>query len=123
MPQEPRANCSKEELEISVHKLQSGPLGGDQQIGAKIAEQEIDMLIFFWDPLKSQPHETDVKALLRIAAVWNIPVACNRASADFIISSPLLSNTYQRFHPSYQGYIDRTIASEEEPAGDMLIQR
>lgn len=91
----------EQELGISVHKLKSGPLGGDQQIGAKIAEQEIDMLVFFWDPLSSQAHETDVKALLRIATVWNIPVACNRASADLMIASPLVSSSYQRFLPAY----------------------
>lgn len=104
----------EEALEINVHKLQSGPLGGDQQIGAKIAEQEIDVLIFFWDPLASQPHETDVKALLRIAVVWNIPVACNRASADLMIASPLMSNTYQRLLPAYNNYLEREI--EEKTA-------
>ncbi len=94
-------------LAIPIHKLRSGPLGRDQQIGAMIAKGEVDVLIFFWDPLSLQPHEADVRALLRLAAVWNIPVACNRASADYIISSPLLSSTYQRFSPDYQAYNER----------------
>ena len=97
------------ELAIAVNKLQSGPLGGDQQIGAKITEGEIDFLIFFWDPLEPQPHDPDVKALLRIAVVWNIPIACNRASADFMISSSLMSSEYQRLPPNYEAYIGRTI--------------
>ncbi|MFL5625934.1 MAG: methylglyoxal synthase [Ktedonobacteraceae bacterium] len=100
----------EQELGVKVHKLQSGPLGGDQQIGAKISEQEIDFLIFFWDPLTQQPHDTDVKALLRIAVVWNIPVACNRASADFMISSPLMTGAYQRSRPDYERYTHRMTA-------------
>jgi methylglyoxal synthase len=94
-------------LGIGITKLQSGPLGGDQQLGALIAEGEIDFLVFFWDPLEPQPHDTDVKALLRLAVVWNIPVACNRASADFMISSPLMTSDYERQMPDYQSYVDR----------------
>jgi len=94
-------------LEVPVVKLQSGPLGGDQQIGSKIAEGQIDFVIFFWDPLEPQPHDPDVKALLRIAVVWNVPVACNRASADFMISSPLMSGPYERIVPDYDDYRNR----------------
>ena len=97
----------EDELGVGVQKLQSGPLGGDQQLGAMIADGAIDFLVFFWDPLEPQPHDPDVKALLRIAVVWNIPVACNRASADFMVSSPLMSNDYERETPDYQAYIDR----------------
>ena len=99
----------EQELGVEVHKLQSGPLGGDQQIGAKISEHELDLLIFFWDPLTQQPHDTDVKALLRIAVVWNIPIACNRASADFMISSPLMSGVYQPQQPDYEDYTGRLL--------------
>ncbi|PKN90490.1 MAG: methylglyoxal synthase [Chloroflexi bacterium HGW-Chloroflexi-7] len=92
----------EKELDFPITKLQSGPLGGDQQIGAKIVNNEIDFLIFFWDPLEPQPHDPDVKALLRMAVVWNIPMACDRATADFIISSPLMDSTYQRLVPDYE---------------------
>src|SRR4030066_1141776 len=89
-------------LELPVNCFKSGPLGGDQQIGAKIAEGDRDMEIFFWDPLEPHPHDVDVKALLRIAAVYNIPIACNRASADFIISSPLMNAAYERIVVDYE---------------------
>ena len=99
----------EKELGFKIIKLKSGPLGGDQQIGAKIVEGKIDFLIFFWDPLEPQPHDPDVKALLRLAIVWNILIANNRASADFMISSPLMDGEYDRLVPDYENYAARKI--------------
>jgi methylglyoxal synthase len=106
-------------LGFEIRKLQSGPLGGDQQIGAKIVSKEIDFLIFFWDPLEPQPHDPDVKALLRMAVVWNVPTACNRATADFMISSPLMDGEYDRLVPDYDEYRNRRIASAGTPEPSM----
>ena len=109
------------EIELKVNRLQSGPLGGDQQIGARIVDNEIDFLIFFWDPLEPMPHDPDVKALLRMAVVWNIPIACNRASADFMISSPLMDAEYDRLVPDYSEYQNRNIELGEGKDQDMDI--
>lgn len=98
---------SEDALGVGILKLQTGPLGGEQQLGALIAEGEIDFLVFFWDPLDPQPHDPDVKALLRLAVVWNIPIACNRASADFMVSSPVMHSDYKRQMPDYTAYVDR----------------
>ena len=85
-----------DELDLRVNRFLSGPLGGDQQVGAAIAEGRIDFVIFFWDPLEPHPHDVDVKALLRIAVVYNVPIACNRATSDFVLSSPLMGEEYER---------------------------
>jgi methylglyoxal synthase len=110
----------EEVLHIPVVKLQSGPLGGDQQVGARIAEGTVDLIIFFWDPLQPQPHDPDVKALLRIAVVWNIPAACNRASADYMISSPLLTSEYERRLPEYEDYRNRMVNARQ--TADAAVQ-
>lgn len=96
-------------LPLSIKKLSSGPLGGDQQLGALITEGRVDMLIFFWDPMQPQPHDVDVKALLRLAVLYNIPTASNRSTADFLISSPLFDNGYTRQERDYSTYIKRSI--------------
>jgi methylglyoxal synthase len=94
-------------LGLHVKTLLSGPLGGDQQIGALISEQKIDVLIFFWDPMTSQPHDTDVKALIRLGVVWNVPIACNRSTADFIIAAPMMHQPYECIVPDYTEYKSR----------------
>ena len=97
----------EEVLDMKIHLFKSGPYGGDQQVGGKIADGEIDVLIFFWDPLTQQPHDPDIKALLRLAVLWNIPVACDRATADFLISSPLFNAEYEHCVPDISGHMAR----------------
>jgi methylglyoxal synthase len=99
----------EKELKMKVNVVQSGPLGGDMQIGAQITEGRIDLLIFFWDPLEPLPHDPDIKALLRFAVLWNIPLACNRATADYIFTSPLLTSDYQRKIPQFKSYLERDL--------------
>lgn len=95
----------EQRLGLPVECMISGPLGGDQQIGARIAERRIDMLVFFWDPFEPQPHDPDVKALLRVAAVWNIPLAANESSADYLLSSPMLDEAHSLTIPDYSNYL------------------
>ena len=103
-----------EKTGLPVRRMISGPLGGDQQIGAMIAEGKLDMLAFFWDPLEQQPHDPDIKALLRIAVLYNIPIASNRSTADFLISSPLFVDDYNRILPDYQQRLEEAMEEEED---------
>lgn len=103
------AQLIEKEIDVKINRLQSGPLGGDQQIGALIAEGKVDLLIFFWDPLEPLPHDPDIKALLRLAVLWNIPLACNRTTADYIFSSSLLTGDYERVVPEFGEYLNRKI--------------
>ncbi len=102
----------EESLNRSITKLLSGPLGGDQQIGAMIATGDIDVVIFFWDPMEAQPHDSDVKALLRLCVAWNIPMACDRATADFIMTSPFMHEAYDSIIPDYSNYLHRNIKTK-----------
>lgn len=105
-------SLAAKKLNLPVFTFKSGPLGGDLQIGTAIIENEIDIMIFFWDPLQAQPHDVDVKALLRISVVYNIPLACNRSSADFLISSPLMETTYERFIVDYSQRFKKDYSAE-----------
>lgn len=102
----------EEHLGCRITKFLSGPLGGDQQIGSLIAQGQLDMLIFFWDPMNAQPHDTDVKALLRLSVTWNILLACDRATADFLVSSPHMNNAYITRLPDYTDYLTRDIEED-----------
>jgi methylglyoxal synthase len=104
-----KKKLEKEDMDFNITKLKSGPLGGDQQLGAMIAEGKVDVIIFLWDPMQPQPHDVDVKALLRIAVLYNIPTACNRATADFLISSSLIGQEYSSVTKDYESYITRDV--------------
>lgn len=109
-------NMISESTSLTIHQFKSGPLGGDMQIGARIAEGDIDFLIFFWDPLEPQPHDPDIKALLRLAVLYNIPTACNRSTADFLIASPFMSQPYNRILNEYDSHFKRIYPNR----GDIL---
>jgi methylglyoxal synthase len=118
----PTGTLLEQALGQPVIKFLTGPLGGDQQIGARIAEGKIDVLIFFWDPMEAQPHDPDIKALLRLAVAWNIPFACDRATADFIFTSPLMHGDYTVVPPDYSLYIDRLQQPQDQPLQRPLDQ-
>lgn len=103
------ALTSKTDMPLTITKLKSGPLGGDQQLGALIAEGEIDIMIFFWDPMQPQPHDVDVKALLRITVLYNLPTASNRSTADFMIDSVHFQQEYTPLKKDYRSYIHRDL--------------
>lgn len=107
-----KKKLEKEDIDLHITKLKSGPLGGDQQLGAMISEGKVDIIIFLWDPMQPQPHDVDVKALLRIAVLYNIPTACNRATADFLISSSLIGQEYTPVTKDYEAYIKRDVKLE-----------
>lgn len=102
-------NLMQKQLNVPVQSLISGPLGGDQQLGGLIAEGKIDVLIFFWDPFEPMPHDPDIKALLRVAAVWNIPIACSVSSANFLVTSPLFESEFERQIPDYEKYLQERL--------------
>jgi len=104
-----KKKLEKEDMDLNITKLKSGPLGGDQQLGAMIAEGKVDVIIFLWDPMQPQPHDVDVKALLRIAVLYNVPTACNRATADFMISSSLIGQEYTPVTKDYEAYVKRDV--------------
>lgn len=109
-----------ERCQLEVESLLSGPLGGDQQLGARIAQGQVDILVFFWDPLEPQPHDPDVKALLRIATAWNVVAACNRATADYVISSPLFDGRYEPTVPDFSEYVRRELPEPPTAASARL---
>ena len=107
-------------LGVNVKRVMSGPLGGDQQLGSMIAEGEIDIVIFFWDPMEAQPHDSDVKALLRLCVVWNIRMACDSATADFILSSPFMHSEYVAEVPDYTNYLNRNVVKKYKIKANFL---
>jgi methylglyoxal synthase len=114
-----QSKLGDEEVDCQIVKLKSGPLGGDQQLGAMITEGLIDLVIFLWDPMQPHPHDVDVKALLRIAVLYNVPIACNRATADFIMSSPLMDERYAPVKKDFEAYIKRDVDLERVPGENL----